>query len=217
MNNLKQNLYITYSNQKGRDLQRQSIVKPLDKVITLENLILEIFESKSYEIIIDEIIASSIIYKIIQSNKIEYFSYLNDDAVSLNTIYNFIIKCKRNNVAFDTLHECQKLDAIVEIDKAYQEYKKKNSLVDIGDIERSVLKNWNGNFGNEYGEIYVDSFESGDINFIKSKTQKKILDELSKYKTIQTTKASNTHPKILSNHSAPNNKKWHINCLNKVL
>lgn len=88
MFNLSQNLYITYSNQKARDLKRQDILKPLDKVITLDNLILEIFESKSFEIIIDEIIASSIIYKIIKSNKIEYFSYLNEDAVSLNTIHN---------------------------------------------------------------------------------------------------------------------------------
>lgn len=38
MNNLKQNLYITYSNQKVRDLKRQNILKPLDKVITLDCL-----------------------------------------------------------------------------------------------------------------------------------------------------------------------------------
>ena len=197
MNILKQNLYITYSNQKARDLKRQSFVKPLDKVITLENLILEIFESKNFEIVIDEIIASSIIYKIIQSNKIEYFSYLNDDAVSLNTIYNFIIKCKRNSVAFDTLLECQKLDAIVEIDKGYQEYKRVNNLVDIADVEQSVLKNWDADFGSEYSEIYVDSFEVGGINFIKSKTQKQILDKLSQYKTIQTIKTNQTNPKVI--------------------
>jgi len=197
MNNLKQNLYITYSNQKARDLKRESFVKPLDKVITLDNLILEIFESKSYEIIIDEIIASSIIYNIIQSNKIEYFSYLNDDAVSLNTIYNFIIKCRRNNVAFDTLLECQKLDAIVKIDKGYQEYKRANNLVDIADIEQSVLKNWDAHFGSEYSEIYVDSFEVRGINFIKSQTQKQILEKFSRLKSIQTTKTNQTNPKII--------------------
>jgi len=85
MNSLSQNLYITYSNQKARDLKRQSTLKPLDKVITLDNLILELFESRNFEIIIDETITSSIIYKIIRANKIEYFIYLSEDAVSLKT------------------------------------------------------------------------------------------------------------------------------------
>jgi len=197
MNNFSQNLYITYSNQKARDLKRQDVLKPLDKVITLDNLILEIFEAKSFEMIIDEIIASSIIYQIIQSNKIEYFSYLNEDAVSLNTIYNFIIKCKRNDVAFETLLEDKKLDVILEIDKAYQEYKRTNNLVDIADIEQFILDNWEDNFNNSYNEIYVDSFEIEDISYIKSKKQKQILDKLSCYKTIQIAKTIYSNPKII--------------------
>lgn len=44
---LNKNLYITYSNQKTRDLKRQNILKPLSKVITLDNLILELFESNN--------------------------------------------------------------------------------------------------------------------------------------------------------------------------
>ena len=42
MDNLIQNLYITYSNQKARDLKTHGMLKSLDKVITLDNLILEL-------------------------------------------------------------------------------------------------------------------------------------------------------------------------------
>jgi len=197
MRNLNKNLYITYSNQKRRDLKKSDFIKPLDKVITLDNLIVEIFESKNFEIIIDETIGSSIIYKMIQDNNIKFFSYLSQESVSLNTIYDFIIKCRRNNIAFETILDSQKLDAIVKIDNVYQEYKKINSLVDIADIEQSVLDNVDNNFDNDYNDIYVDSFEIEDISYIKSQKQKEILDKLSKYKKIQTVKRSINSPKII--------------------
>ncbi|MEA2049997.1 MAG: hypothetical protein U9O56_04630 [Campylobacterota bacterium] len=134
MRSLNKNLYITYSKQKLRDLKKSNFIKPLDKVIRLDTLIIELFESKSFEIIIDDIIGSSIIYKIIQDNNIKYFSYLDSDATSLNTIYTFLLKCKRNDVKFDSLLTDEKLDAITNINKTYQEYKHKNNLVDISDI-----------------------------------------------------------------------------------
>ena len=186
------NLYITYSNQKARDL-KSNIIKPLDKVITLENLLLELFESKNFAIIIDEIVGSSIIYNIIQTNNIEYFSYLQEDAISLHTIYNFIMKCKRNTIAFDTLLEGEKLQAIVMIDKAYQEYKISNKLVDIADIERDVLKNWDNYFNDaDYNEIYIDSFKIDAISYVKSKYQEEILEKLSQYKSLKISVKSNT-------------------------
>jgi RecB family exonuclease len=184
MSNLSQNLYITYSNQKVRDLKRQNRLKAFDKVLTLDTLIIELFENNNFKITINETIASSIIYNIIQSNKIEYFSYLSEDSVSLNTIYNFIIKCKRNLVPFETLLSDKKLDAIIKIDKKYQEYKHTYHLIDIADIELAVLENWDTYFNNNYNEIYVDSFKIGEINYLKSKNQKYILDKFSKYKTL---------------------------------
>ena len=194
---LSNNLYITYSNQKLRDLKRATTLNPLDKVITLDCLILELYESQNFEIIIDETIASSIIYKIIQNQNIEYFSYLNEDSVSLNTIYNFIIKCTRNNVSFETLHDAEKLNAIVKINKAYQEYKKVNNLADVADIEQSVLENWDSYFNNNYDEVYVDSFEIENISYIKSKLQEQILDKLKKYNKIPTIKVPLSHSKLI--------------------
>ena len=196
--NLNQNLIITYSNQKARDLKRQGIFKALDKVITLDNLILELFESENFDFIIDEMIASSIIYRIIQTYKIEYFSYLNEDAVSLNTIYNFIGKCKRNSIEFKDLLSDEKLNAISEIDKYYQEYKKINKLVDISDIEKIVLENWENYFKDScYSEIFIDSFNIEDISYIKSKNQQNILEKLAKYKTTEKMIETSYNPKIL--------------------
>jgi len=197
MNNLSKNLYITYSNQKARDLKAYNNLNALDKVISLDALMLELFESKNFEIVIDETIASSVIYKIIQDNKIEYFFYLSEDAVSLNTIYNFIVKCKRSNVLFETLLSADKLDAIKEINKAYQTYKQVNNLVDITDIEQRVLDSWDSSFTDVYGEIYVDAFKVEDISYIKSFYQNKILEKLSQYKTIEPKNETQTKTKII--------------------
>ena len=197
MNNLFSNLYVTYSNQKSRDLKKYNILKPLDKIVILDDLILELFENNNFNIIINETIASSIIHKIIKDNGVKYFDYLNEDSVSLNTIYNFIIKCKRNGVVFETLHNGKKLNAIIEIDKAYQEYKKMNNLVDVADIEQIVLDNWDGYFNDNYNEIYVDSFNIENISYIKSKLQKQILGKLKKYKQIPTIKVPLSYPKLI--------------------
>lgn len=184
MNSFFQELYITYSNQKARDLKHNAITNAFDKVITLDSLILENFESKNLQIIINEVIASSIIYQIIQDNNIEYFSYLNEDALSLNTIYNFIVKCHRNNVIFQQLHSGEKLDALLKIDEEYQKYKKTNNLVDIADIEKTVFDNWDSHFLDKYNEVYIDLFQIGDINYINSFYQKKILEKLSHCKKL---------------------------------
>jgi len=59
---------------------------------------------KKFQIRIDETIGTSIIYRIISdnsNNNIEYFNYLkssNGNASSLNTIYDFILKCNRNEI-----------------------------------------------------------------------------------------------------------------------
>ena len=197
MNNLTQNLYITYSNQKARDLKASATLRPLDKVITLDALILETFESKNFEIIIDTTIGSSLIYNIIQTNNLEYFSYLSQDAVSLNTIYDFILKCNRNTIAFETLLSSEKLNAISSINRTYQEYKQNNSLVDIADIEQNVLENWDSYFTHSYNEIYVDSFKIEDISYVKSFYQEQILAKLSTCKQIQVDNLTINKTKIL--------------------
>jgi hypothetical protein len=196
MKNLKQNLFITYSNQKARDLKQSSLAKPLDRVITLDAFILELFEKSSFQVVIDEQIGSSIIYKCIQDVKCEYFSYLKSDAVSLGTIYNFIVKCHRNEVAFETLHVADKLEALKSIDRAYQLYKQKHNLVDIADVEKSVLDSFSLENLKEYEALHVDEFQVGGISFVKSKIQKEILQKLSTCKKISQPK-QDKKPKLI--------------------
>ena len=199
--NLSQNLYITYSNQKVRDIKKYHS-KPLDKVTTLDNLIQELFELNNFHLIIDSAIASSILYRLIGDNKIDYFSYLEEDTISLNTLYDFFVKCQRNSVEFKTFHTGKKLEAIERLFAAYQDYKQKNNLVDIADIEQIVLEYWDEYFVGNYDNIYVDDFKVGDINYIKSKTQKEIFSKLSKYKTITSTTEETSHDvKIIKPHN----------------
>ncbi|MBL0707451.1 MAG: PD-(D/E)XK nuclease family protein [Sulfurimonas sp.] len=192
-----QNLYITYSNQKARDLKNSSLTKPLDKIITLDNLVLELYEKKNFQIIIDEKIGSSLIYKIIHDNNIEYFSYLKNGADSLGIIYGFILKCRRNEIAFDTLHSGEKLEALEQIDSAYQEYKKANSLADKSDIEKTVLESWSDEFLKEYDTLHVDEFVVGNIDFVGSSIAKKILNKLSTCRAITPNKTDTTKPNLI--------------------
>lgn len=196
MSKLTQNLYITYSNQKARDIKSSSICKPLDKVITLDNLILELYEQNNFSIIVDDTIGSSIIYKIIQDNDIKYFDYLDVDALSLGTIYSYIVKANRNDFLFVNLSG-EKLKAIELINSKYQEFKQKYNLVDIADIESDVYINFENYFTNNYEEIFVDDFVIEDINYVKSLYQKKVLEKLSVYKKIPIEMHSSTQAKII--------------------
>ena len=179
---LSQTLYISYSNQKARDIKNFT-AKALDRVITLDSFILELFESKHFETIIDATIGTSIIYKIIQTQKIHYFDYLEEGALSLQTIYDFLIKCKRNEVAFEKLHSGEKLEALRAIDRAYEAYKTTHNLVDIADIEKSVYQSWDNSFVEKYKSIILDSFRIGGISYIESLFQERILQKIVPFAT----------------------------------
>ena len=58
--NLNQNLIITYSNQKARELKK-SLKNPLDKVVTLQFFVNEFSEKHSFKTLIEPIIATSFI------------------------------------------------------------------------------------------------------------------------------------------------------------
>ena len=185
MSALSQNLYITFSNQKARDLIKT--VGVFDKVITLDALILELFEKENFAFIVDDTIASSIIYKIIKEQQISYFDYLQSDAQSLNTIYNFIIKCYRNELLFSQFLQGEKLQALLQIDEHYQSYKKEHGLVDMADVEHFVVENFEMSKLAHYNQIFLDSFRVGELSFIRSKKQQLLLEKFSEFQKIETT------------------------------
>lgn len=185
MNHFSQNLYITYSNQKARDLRNHPNINALDKIITLDALILECFEKKYFEYIIDETLGASILHKIIHDEAIEYFSYLPCDAISLNTLYAFIDKCKRNEKTFDAFAKDEKYHALMMLDEHYQEFKQNNRLVDSADIEIRIANEFSAQDVKGYHAVFVDEFHVGDMGFIKSKQQEKILEKLASFEKIE--------------------------------
>jgi len=197
MKAINQNLYITYSNQRSRDLKSSSILKPFDKVITLEQFIFETFEKEHFEFMVDDLLGASILYCLIQDEEITYFSYLKSDADTLSTMFNFIVKCHRNNVKMSSIIEGEKLQSMQQLDEVYQIYKKTHNLVDIADIENVVCKSLDNLSLKGYSEIYVDNFTVGEIDFSKSQQQAAILKKLSKYKNIPVSVVAKIDSKII--------------------
>lgn len=195
---MTQNLYITYSNQKVRELKQSSNIAPFSKVITLDGFIDELFQKNSFCIPFDDRVATSIIYKIITDEKIEYFSYLSSDAASLYTIYSVIVKCYRNNISFETILSGSKLEAIEKIDCLYQEFKKVHHLVDTSDIETIALSYLSDDCFKEFDKVIVDEFQVGGINYIKSHLQNEIIKQLSNLQVAQNDIVSSNPPKLIT-------------------
>ncbi|GEM_PF-1950475 len=191
MKTIKQDLYITYSNQKARDLKSNGNLNPLDKVITFDSLIEEIFEKSHFDYIIDDITATAILYKIIQDNKISYFDYLDYDSLGLKTIYDFIIKCARNEIEYENILKNERLSSLTEINKYYIQYKNEYQLADVSDVESVVCDNWSNDFLEEFDKVFIDRFEIGKINYIKSKKQELIFKNFNECEKI--TIEINTH------------------------
>jgi hypothetical protein len=175
---LNQNIYITYSNQKARELNLDDNIDVFSKITTLDSLIFDLFEANNLQTIIDESIGGAIVYKIISEHNIQYFSYLDSDAISLKTIWSFIVKCNRNNVEYNQIVDGKKLTAIITINKYYQEYKKQFNLVDIADVEKIVYESFDLKYFDSYITIFIDDFQVGNINYLKSNYQEKIYQQL---------------------------------------
>jgi hypothetical protein len=173
MKQLTRNLIITYSNQKARELKRSGTFKPFDEVTTLSQLITDTFEKQHFEQIIDDPLGAAIVHHIIRSGEIAYFDYLKSGDESLQTIFDFIVKCRRNDVAFDALIAGEKLEAIERIARGYDAFKQEHGLVDRADVERRVLGLWDGRMLEGYERVYVDSFKVGEIDFVESVWQER--------------------------------------------
>ena len=92
--NLKQNLIITYSNQKVRELKK-SLKNPLDKVVTLSSFADEFFEKHSFKTLIKPFIATAFLYKIIKDENIEYLDFISQNSDTLDLIYEPLANCNK--------------------------------------------------------------------------------------------------------------------------
>ena len=131
--NLKQNLIITYSNQKARELKK-TLKNPLDKVVTLSAFVNDFFEKNSFKTLIKPIITTSFIYKTIKEEKIDYLDFISQNSDTLDLIYDFILKVNASRVELSKILKDEKLKVIEILNNKYQEFKYKNNLADLNDI-----------------------------------------------------------------------------------
>ena len=124
--NLNQNLIITYSNQKVRELKK-SLKNPLDKVVTLSAFVNEFFEKHSFKTPIKPIIATSFIYKTIKDENIEYLDFISLNSNTLDLIYDFILKINASKVDLSRILKDEKLKAMEILNSKYIEFKNKNT------------------------------------------------------------------------------------------
>lgn len=183
-------LYITPTNQRTRDFKPQiSNIHPFATVMSLDELINDVFDRNHLSGHFEGELAGSLIYRIIKDKKIDYFNYVSLGSNASESIYDFIVKCHRNDVDFGDLLGGEKLEAIQEIDAAYQAFKISHDLVDTADIEHLVytLIQQDYSYFSKYSDVYIDTFSVTNIDFYQSKTQKQIINLLSnKYQSLPT-------------------------------
>ena len=165
--NLNQNLIITYSNQKVRELKK-SLKNPLDKVVTLSAFVNEFFEKHSFKTPIKPIIATSFIYKTIKDENIEYLDFISLNSNTLDLIYDFILKINASKVDLSRILKDEKLKAMEILNSKYIEFKNKNNLVDMNDVFQLAIDNFTQNDFTIYENIYLDNFKIENIKLYNS-------------------------------------------------
>ena len=201
--NLKQNLIITYSNQKARELKK-TLKNPLDKVVTLSAFVNDFFEKNSFKTEIKPIIATSFIYKTIKEEKIEYLDFISQNSDTLDLIYDFILKVNASKVELSKILKDEKLKAIDILNNKYQEFKNKNNLVDLNDILKLAIDGFSTNDFSKYEKIYLDSFEIKNIKFFKSNLELELLNLFSKVSTpLEKTANNNSNAKLYNLEKQP--------------
>ena len=201
--NLKQNLIITYSNQKARELKK-TLKNPLDKVVTLSAFVNDFFEKNSFKTLIKPIIATSFIYKTIKEEKIDYLDFISQNSDTLDLIYDFILKVNASRVELSKILKDEKLKSIEILNNKYQEFKYKNNLVDLNDAFKLAIDDFSTNDFSKYEKIYLDNFEIKNIKFYKSNLELELLNLFSKVSTplVQTTN-NNSNVKLYNLEKQP--------------
>ena len=177
--NLNQDLIITYSNQKARELKK-SLKNPLDKVVTLQSFVNEFFEKHSFKTLIEPIIATSFIYKTIKDENIEYLDFISLNSDTLDLIYDFILKTNASKVDLSEIIKDDKLKAIKLLSSKYSEFKNKNNLLDMNDVFQLAIDNFEKNDFSKYSKIYLDNFIIENVKFYKSNLELELLELFSK-------------------------------------
>ena len=214
--NLKQNLIITHSNQKARELKK-SLKNPLDKVITLSSFVNEFFEKNSFKILIKPLIATSFIYKTIKDENIEYLDFISQNSDTLDLIYDFILKANGSKIELSKILKDEKLKAIEILNSNYIDFKSKNNLVDMNDILQLAINNFDKNDFTIYENIYLDNFEIENIKLYKSNLELELINLFKNISILlEQTVNSNTAAKLYKLDKQPFDINEEVECALKL-
>ena len=214
--NLKQNLIITPSNQKARELKK-SLKNPLDKVITLSSFADEFFEKNSFKILIKPLIATAFIYKTIKDENIKYLDFISQNSDTLDLIYDFILKANGSKIELSKILKDEKLKAIEILNSNYIDFKSKNNLVDMNDILQLAINNFDKNDFTIYENIYLDNFEIENIKLYKSNLELELINLFKKISTpLEQTLNSNKSAKLYKLDKQPFDINEEVECALKL-
>ena len=183
---IKQTLFITPTTQRANEIHKEySKNYNFLKVITLNNLINELFEIyDSNKLLLDKNIALHIIASLISKSSNDYFEYLSNskDSLEINetieTIYEFFIKLQTNDISIESFnYPTTKQDALIGLYNLYQDYKSSHNLVDKSDILNMALINIS-DYLSKYDEVYVDEFKIENIKLTGSKKEQQLLNKI---------------------------------------
>ncbi|ERP30701.1 PD-(D/E)XK nuclease family protein [Chitinivibrio alkaliphilus] len=200
MTKLKKPLYITYSNQRARDIRRKiASSQPFAQITTLSQIMLELFEEHDNRTLLLDPLIPSVVLSIIRETEIYYFSYLKPGDDGLEQIAALLLKCAANRIDLSDLYSGEKRDALSTIQSKYEEFKQENGLADNADVESSVLSflHTSDKYFHDYHGIYIDYFQKEELHFYTSKIQKECVDLLSeRYKMIPVSDIADSTAKL---------------------
>ena len=147
-------------------------------------MVIELFEIyDDSSIILDEYIASNLIYQLIETNpNCDYFSYLDANSESLKLIYDYFVKLRINDVKIEDFHYSkEKEKSLKKLFTSYKKYIKENKLADSADIYKVAIKHID-KYLKQFESVFVDSFKIENINLVSSKHEEELLQKIKKNK-----------------------------------
>lgn len=131
---------------------------------------------------LDEYIASNLIYQLVKTSKNSYFAYLQPNSESLKLIYEYFVKLSANDIKIEVFNYSKdKQKALKELFSAYKKYLKEHELIDSAGIYKIALKNID-KYLKQFDEVHVDSFKIENITLYGSKQEKELLEKIKKNK-----------------------------------
>ena len=132
---------------------------------------------------LDKNIALSLIYKLIENSKSDYFKYLNNTSESLDIIYDYFVRLETNEKDIDNFsYSKEKTDALNELFTSYKNYKITNNIANNSDV-LDISIEFVSEYLEQFDAVFIDDFKISCIELTKNKKEKILLESISNHKS----------------------------------